>query len=67
MKEMFLNRIYAGGHEPEQKIIDIFVCKLWQKLTQATSGSITSRRCGVAAMFCETRPRVEAERTEKRP
>ena len=38
-KEMFLNRIYAGGHEPEQKIIDIFVCKLRQKLTQATGGS----------------------------
>ena len=38
-KEMFLNRLYAGGHEPESKIIDIFVCKLRQKLAQATGGS----------------------------
>jgi hypothetical protein len=27
------------GHEPEHKIIDIFVCKLRQKLAQATGGS----------------------------
>jgi len=38
-KEMFLDRLYAGGHEPEHKIIDIFVCKLRQKLAQATGGS----------------------------
>ena len=36
---MFLNRLYAGGHEPESKIIDIFVCNLRQKLAQATGGS----------------------------
>ena len=38
-KEMFLDRLYAGGHVPELKIIDIFVCKLRQKLAQATGGS----------------------------
>src|SRR6516162_2812630 len=38
-REMFLNRLYADRHEPEAKIIDIFVFKLRQKLTQATDGS----------------------------
>ena len=38
-KEMFLDRLYAGGHEPEHKIIDIFICRLRQKLAQATGGS----------------------------
>ena len=38
-KEMFLDRIYGGGREPEYKIIDIFICKLRQKLAQATGGS----------------------------
>jgi two-component system cell cycle response regulator CtrA len=37
-KEMFLDRLYAGGHEPEHKIIDVFVCELRQKLAQATGG-----------------------------
>jgi two-component system, cell cycle response regulator CtrA len=38
-KEMFLNHLYGGMHEPELKIIDVFVCKLRKKLTQATGGS----------------------------
>ena len=38
-REMILNRLYADRHEPEAKIIDIFVFKLRQKLTQATGGS----------------------------
>ena len=38
-KEMFLDRIYAGGREAECKIIDIFICKLRQKLAPATGGS----------------------------
>src|SRR5260370_28854127 len=35
-KEMFLNHLYAGMDEPEVKIIDVFVCKLRKKLSQAT-------------------------------
>ena len=35
-KEMFLNHLYGGVHEPEIKIIDVFVCKLRKKLAQAT-------------------------------
>ena len=37
-KEMFLNHLYGGMDEPELKIIDVFVCKLRKKLSQATQG-----------------------------
>jgi len=37
-KEMLLNHLYGGTDEPEQKIIDVFVCKLRKKLAQATGG-----------------------------
>jgi two-component system, cell cycle response regulator CtrA len=37
-KEMFLNHLYGGLDEPELKIVDVFVCKLRKKLTQATNG-----------------------------
>ncbi|MEM7441037.1 MAG: response regulator transcription factor [Pseudomonadota bacterium] len=37
-KEMFLNHIYGGMDEPELKIIDVFICKLRKKLSQATGG-----------------------------
>jgi two-component system cell cycle response regulator CtrA len=37
-KEMFLNHLYGGMDEPELKIIDVFVCKLRKKLSQATAG-----------------------------
>lgn len=35
-KEMFLNHLYNGMDEPELKIIDVFVCKLRKKLSNAT-------------------------------
>ena len=35
-KEMFLNHLYGGMDEPELKIIDVFICKLREKLSQAT-------------------------------
>ena len=37
-KEMFLNHLYGGMDEPELKIIDVFVCKLRKKLSQASLG-----------------------------
>ncbi|MCX8501080.1 MAG: response regulator transcription factor, partial [Alphaproteobacteria bacterium] len=37
-KEMFLNHLYGGMDEPELKIIDVFVCKLRKKLSEATNG-----------------------------
>ena len=38
-KEMFLNQLYGGMHEPEIKIIDVFVCKLRKKLAAVTGGN----------------------------
>ena len=35
-KEMFLNHLYGGMDEPELKIIDVFICKLGKKLSEAT-------------------------------
>jgi len=35
-KEMLLSHLYRGMDEPEMKIIDVFVCKLRQKLAQPT-------------------------------
>ena len=35
-KEMFLNHLYGGMDEPEQKIIDVFICKIRKKLSSAT-------------------------------
>ncbi|MEP2530571.1 response regulator transcription factor [Shimia sp.] len=37
-KEMFLNHFYGGMDEPELKIIDVFICKLRKKLSEATEG-----------------------------
>ena len=37
-KEMFLNHLYGGMDEPELKIIDVFICKLRKKLSQALDG-----------------------------
>jgi two-component system cell cycle response regulator CtrA len=37
-KEMFLNHLYGGMDEPEVKIIDVFICKLRRKLSNASMG-----------------------------
>lgn len=37
-KEMFLNHLYGGMDEPELKIIDVFICKLRKKLSEASGG-----------------------------
>ncbi|WP_299846966.1 response regulator transcription factor CtrA [uncultured Paracoccus sp.] len=37
-KEMFLNHLYGGLDEPELKIIDVFICKLRKKLSDALGG-----------------------------
>ncbi len=34
-KEMFLAHLYGGRDEPEMKIIDVFICKLRRKLSDA--------------------------------
>ncbi len=35
-KEMFLSSLYGGMDEPELKIIDVFICKLRKKLSDAS-------------------------------
>jgi len=35
-KEMFLNHLYEGRDEPDHKIIDVYICKLRRKLSEAT-------------------------------
>ena len=35
---MFLNHLYGGMDEPELKIIDVFICKLREKLANASNG-----------------------------
>jgi len=37
-KEIFLNHLYGGMDEPLFKIIDVFICKLRKKLTNASGG-----------------------------
>ncbi len=37
-KEMFLNHLYSGMDEPDLKIIDVFICKLRKKLSDAACG-----------------------------
>ena len=37
-KEMFLNHLYGGMDEPELKIIDVFICKLRKKISDALDG-----------------------------
>ena len=37
-KDMFLNYLYGGMDEPEQKIIDVFICRLRKKLASASNG-----------------------------
>ena len=37
-KEMFLNHLYGGMDEPELKNINVFICKLRKKLSEATKG-----------------------------
>ncbi|MGH1483253.1 MAG: response regulator transcription factor [Geminicoccales bacterium] len=42
-KETFLDHLYGGMDEPEQKIIDVFICKLRKKIA-AVSGHHTAIR-----------------------
>ena len=37
-KEQFLNHLYGGMEEPQQKILDVFICKLRKKLSDASGG-----------------------------
>jgi two-component system, cell cycle response regulator CtrA len=52
-KEAFLNHLYGGMDEPEMKIIDVFICKLRKKLTQAGAGNLIGTVWGRGYMMRE--------------
>jgi two-component system cell cycle response regulator CtrA len=52
-KEAFLNHLYGGLDEPEMKIIDVFICKLRKKLTQAGADNMIGTIWGRGYMIRE--------------
>ena len=50
-KEAFLNHLYGGMDEPEMKIIDVFICKLRRKLTDAGAGNLIATVWGRGYMM----------------
>ena len=52
-KEAFLNHLYGGMDEPEMKIVDVFICKLRKKLTQAGVGNLIGTVWGRGYMLRE--------------
>jgi two-component system cell cycle response regulator CtrA len=52
-KEAFLNHLYGGMDEPEMKIIDVFICKLRKKLSQAGAPSLIGTVWGRGYMMRE--------------
>ncbi|PKP75163.1 MAG: DNA-binding response regulator [Alphaproteobacteria bacterium HGW-Alphaproteobacteria-6] len=62
-KEMFLNHLYGGMDEPELKIIDVFICKLRKKLSEATGGeNYIETVWGRGYVLREPAPGTEARR-----
>ncbi len=64
-KEAFLNHLYGGMDEPEMKIIDVFICKLRRKLSDAGAPNVIGTVWGrgymvrdVAAPSPVTAPKV---------
>ncbi len=37
-KEMFLNHLYSGVDDPSTKVINVFICKIRQKLSKSSGG-----------------------------
>ncbi|MEN8237410.1 MAG: response regulator transcription factor [Pseudomonadota bacterium] len=63
-KEVFLNHLYGGMEEPEFKIIDVFICKLRKKLSDALDGeNYIETVWGRGYVLRE--PRVEDEKSLK--
>ena len=61
-KEMFLNHLYGGMDEPELKIIDVFICKLRKKLSEATQdGSYIETVWGRGYVLRDPEPVAEIE------
>lgn len=63
-KETFLDHLYGGMDEPEQKIIDVFVCKLRKKIAKVAAGdSLIETVWGHGYILNET-PQQLAEEAE---
>jgi len=56
-KEAFLNHLYGGMDEPEMKIIDVFICKLRKKLSQAGASNLIGTVWGRGYMMREPEQR----------
>src|SRR4051812_33774686 len=60
-KEVFLNQLYGGMDEPEVKIIDVFICKLRKKLSDASYGKTNFKRGWGGGKWLGGRKGVEAK------
>ena len=63
-KEAFLNHLYGGLDEPEVKIIDVYICKLRRKLTEAGVNGLIETVWGRGYMI--RTPTVVPSRSEVR-
>ena len=64
-KEQFLNNLYGGIDEPEQKIIDVFMCKLRKKLKDIVGEDYISTDWGRGYHLQEPKPgRKKAKKAE---
>ena len=57
-KESFLNHLYGGMDEPEAKIVDVFICKLRRKLSDASGGKDYIETVWDAAIHCASQARL---------
>ncbi len=63
-KEAFLNHLYGGMDEPEVKIIDVFICKLRKKLSQAGAGNVIGTVWGRGYMMRDPAAQPAAARAQ---
>ena len=63
---MIFDHLYRGMHEPELKIIDIFVANFEKNLPGRPAEFITSKLCGAAAMCFGIRPSPHGIATSNR-
>lgn len=57
-KETFLNQLYAGVDEPDIKIIDVFICRLRQKLAKAGAGNLIGTEWGRGYVLRDSRDEI---------
>ncbi|MBX6373505.1 MAG: response regulator transcription factor [Acetobacteraceae bacterium] len=65
-KEAFLNHLYGGIDEPEAKIIDVFICKLRKKLSQAGADKLIGTVWGRGYVLRDAATAAAAARLARR-